>query len=457
MESTSTRSSVLKNRRFLLLWSAQAISQTAQNAVTITLVIEVGHLSSFSVQHSLIVLAFIVPAVLLGPIAGVFVDHAEKRFVLTSANFLRAVVVIGYALIKPDWPTGTILLFMYVLSIVFSTISQFFSQAEASTIPQLVGPDQLLVANSFFELTLIASQVIGFSMLGPLLIKLTSPTVLYLFVASLYLVCTALVWLLPPLPASIKEASSGGLRSELVTALREIREIVDFLISRGSVTAAIVDLSTVTAIFLMLGTLGVGLVASVLHLPSNDLAFLMASGGLGLVATLFLVSRIGDRYPRGTLIDVGLAGIGVGIVGMAVTNDLIGLLFGGMSPGSRSLLALPVIVALAVLIGAGSALVTVPAQTVLQEDTPVEMRGRVFASLFTVSSALSVLPVLLTGVLADILGLQWVMGMIGLLTLGLAGLGRLTSHGDADPARMKEARAQDADGQAGANLDEGPR
>ena len=273
------RPTVLRNRHFLLLWSAQAISQTAQNVIVIALLVEVGRLTASSVQHSLLVLSFIVPAALLGPLAGVLVDRVDKRSVLALTNFLRAGAVLAYTVIGPTWPIGRALAALYLLSALFSAISQFFAPAEASTIPLLVHGSQLAVANSLFELTLISSQVIGFSILGPVLIKLTTPHALFLVVSSLYLVCALLVALLPALPPGEREARPSGLSDELRRAWREMREIWSFIARERAVAMAIVDLALTTSIFLMLGTLGVGLVSKVMGLPSSDLAYLMASGG----------------------------------------------------------------------------------------------------------------------------------------------------------------------------------
>ena len=73
-------------------------------------------------------------------------------------------------------------------------------------------------------------------------------------------------------------------------------------------------------------------------------------------------------------------------------------------------------------IGIALALVIVSARVVLQERPPAEMRGRVIAAQLALANAAAVLPLLLGGSLADHLGIQPVMGLLGLLAVGAGAL-----------------------------------
>ncbi|MGC8874338.1 MAG: hypothetical protein ACP5SI_07830, partial [Chloroflexia bacterium] len=67
----------------------------------------------------------------------------------------------------------------------------------------------------------------------------------------------------------------------------------------------------------------------------------------------------------------------------------------------------------------------VPTHTVLLNNTPADAYGRVFANRQLVTNMASVLPILLTGATADLLGIPWVLGSIGCLTIGLGIFGAL--------------------------------
>ncbi len=87
----------------------------------------------------------------------------------------------------------------------------------------------------------------------------------------------------------------------------------------------------------------------------------------------------------------------------------------------------------AAVLGASSAAIVVPGYTLLQERAPAPMRARVYATLYTVSSAAALGPVLGAGVLSDLIGVGRVMLVIA-LTLLIVGAVSLHRAGRARPA-----------------------
>jgi MFS family permease len=75
----------------------------------------------------------------------------------------------------------------------------------------------------------------------------------------------------------------------------------------------------------------------------------------------------------------------------------------------------PAVMALALIAGFGFVAIMVPAQTFLQERAPVELRGRVFAVQLMLSNFASIVPLLLLGGLADVIGVDTTLLLIGLL------------------------------------------
>src|SRR5438309_1307657 len=118
--------SVWRNIPFVRLWVAQAISQTAQNAIWYGLLVLVENVSHSTTQLGITILSVIVPSILFGVPAGVYVDRWDKRKVLIVTNALRAVVVLGYLVF------GSTLALLYSVSFVFSVICQFFAPAETA-------------------------------------------------------------------------------------------------------------------------------------------------------------------------------------------------------------------------------------------------------------------------------------------------------------------------------------
>ena len=92
--------SIWQNREFLLLWLAQAISQTAQNAIWYGIVVLVQRQGHSSTLLSVAVLTLIIPSVIFGVLAGVYVDRWDKRAVLIGTNLLRG----GMTVVQNPWP-----------------------------------------------------------------------------------------------------------------------------------------------------------------------------------------------------------------------------------------------------------------------------------------------------------------------------------------------------------------
>src|SRR5207248_1615490 len=200
--------SIWRNREFLLLWLAQAISQTAQNAIWYGIVILVQQRSNSSTQLSVAVLTLIIPSVVFGVLAGVYVDRWDKRVVLIATNLLRGSIAFGYALFGL-WTLPITLLF--VVNFVFSTIGQFFAPAETAMIPTVVARPRLLQANSLFHLTFTASQLVGLVVLGPLLAKVGGTDGLFVSMAAAIVICGGLVW---PLPSTLGHHDPSVPRTE---------------------------------------------------------------------------------------------------------------------------------------------------------------------------------------------------------------------------------------------------
>ncbi|MGD9890274.1 MAG: MFS transporter, partial [Dehalococcoidia bacterium] len=144
--------SVLRNAGFLKLWMAQLVSQTAQNGLMYTLLVLITARTESGVIGSVLVLSFMLPAVLFSLFAGVLVDRWPKRIVLISTNLIRVGICVAYLFF--DQHVATLIL----LTLLFSSVSQFFGPAESSTIPMLVSRHQLISANGLFQLTLTGSQ-----------------------------------------------------------------------------------------------------------------------------------------------------------------------------------------------------------------------------------------------------------------------------------------------------------
>src|SRR5512133_3585124 len=122
--------SLIKNRNFLLLWIAQIFSQTAQQIINLALILQVEGLTGSSTAVSGIIISFTIPAILFAALAGVFVERNSKRTVLVITNVARGAMVVAYVLTDAKWGPGAVLPVFYVVTLLFSSVSQCFNPAE---------------------------------------------------------------------------------------------------------------------------------------------------------------------------------------------------------------------------------------------------------------------------------------------------------------------------------------
>lgn len=411
--------SIWRNREFLLLWLAQAISQTAQNAIWYGIVVLVQGQGHSSTLLSLAVLTLIIPSVIFGVVAGVYVDRWDKRMVLIGTNVIRGGIAFSYGLF--GLPLGLPLSLLFVINFLFSTVGQFFAPAETAMIPTVVGRPKLLQANSLFHLTFTASQLGGLVVLGPLLAKVIGVNGLFVSMAAAIVICGALVWPLPSsrgehdpkAPASGQEAIQG--------VWQDVRDIWHYVMRDRLVALAMLQWTIGAILGLVVATLVPGFAERLLHVRAEDAVFVMAPAGIGMVAGTALLNRWGERFEKHFLINVGLFTVATSLALTGGLAFVATVLTAGNTPliempglGQVSAVV-PPIMALALIAGFGFVSIMVPAQTFLQERAPVELRGRVFAVQLMLSNFASIVPLLLLGGLADLIGVDKTLLLIGVL------------------------------------------
>ena len=155
--------SVLRIRNFSLLVASGSLSQlgdrlTHMLLITVIAVSQPGKLMAYSTGS----LAFVIPSMLLAPIAGVLVDRWDKRKVLGFTHVIQSGLLVAAAFLMialksfaPFW----------VALFIFFALDVFNNTSVPSLMPQLVAKRKLLVANSvsltFSRVATVLGMVIG--------------------------------------------------------------------------------------------------------------------------------------------------------------------------------------------------------------------------------------------------------------------------------------------------------
>jgi MFS family permease len=416
---------LLKKKDFLRLWLAQLISMTILNASNYALLVLIEEVTGSTTLVGLAIICFSLPALLFGAPAGVFVDRVNKRRVLWVSNCLRAVATLGFVISLLT--NRHQLIPIYLLTFLISSIGQFFTPAEGSAIPRLINEDELMPALSLFNITFMLSQALGFILFAPIILSLIPPftlfgmfidpiDTLYFIIALLYAVCAILIALIPASHFNhLEKHNFEHITTQSLSAInnvwQEMHQAWSFIRRNKRLSLAVIQLSFAGTLLLVIGELATPIVTRLLLFAPNDMAFVFAPAGIGLILGSILMPHITKHIGKSHAILIGSISLAICTLLLPLVTLLAHkLLPHGWSPDPLSNPLLLLAVALIMFI-AGIALdfINIPAQTAIQEQTPDWIKGRVLAMQLTLYNAGSIPIILFIGAIADLFGMNNVL------------------------------------------------
>lgn len=447
-QSQGSFRAVLANLPFLRLWLAQAVSQTANSMVDFSLLLRVGEVVQYhqvaqaNTAVSFVILAFSLPSVVFGPIAGAVADRISRRKVMVIVNLVRAALVVLFLLVQPSWPVQIALPAYYLVAFLFGAAGQFFMPAQGASIPALVPRDQLTAANALFNLTFTATQLLGFAILGPLLSQALGVDTLFMVTMVAFVLSAGLTQWLPKMP--LPHRVSGAESTSAVRRIwNDVQEGLLYIKQDPILVKVIAYLTFATTIFMLVAALAPNFVATVVGLPPTDIGYIVAPAGLGVIAGVMLVPKMSRRFPRGPLVDWAVVIGGLSLLLLALSRAILTRI---VSPDPLpEMLEVVVSGALAAILGVCNALVLVPSQTILQERSHEHIRARVYATFFTITSVVSFVPIFFAAAAADVFGVVRVLSAVAILLM-LVGATSLIRERRARQQRLDRVRTRHRQG-----------
>ncbi len=391
-----TLRSVLQLPGFRKLWVAQFVSIFGDFLAlfgVISLITFRWH--GNVMQVTTVTIAYMLPLAFVGPLAGVFVDRWNVKRVMIASDLIRAVLALLLVFV-------TDVAQIAALFVVLSAVSAFFAPAQSVTVRTLVPVEKLLAANALMSQAFYTVRILSPALAGALVAWLsekacfTLDAVSFLFSAGMILTLT-----IPrKAPAPGGGRSLGGFFREFTSGNRFIFSHASLAFVISAMAAAMFVLSCFSPLisiyvrdFLSAGSFLFGVVSSMV--------------GVGLIAGTQMVNRLGRSRDRREIVLAGLLGLGFGVALLATFRSF------------------PAAAASTFAMGWAIAFVLVPAQTLMQQETPPAMMGRVSSSFMSVIAVAQILGLLLSGTLAHLLGVRPLFLACALLLALLAGAGYL--------------------------------
>jgi MFS family permease len=385
----------LRQRNFGLLWVAGLISLAGDWMLRIALPIYVYQLTGSALATSSMLIAGMLPDLLFGSIAGVFVDRWDRKRTMVVSNLLLALGLLPLLAVR----SVDQLWLIYLVAFYESTVAQFFGPAENALLPRLVGEEHLIAANSLNSLNNNLARLIG-PALGGLAAGLVGLAGVALLDAATFLIAAALIALIA---GDYRAASVGDTAVHFGGAWASVAR--DWLaglhiIRRDRTVLILFALIAITSLGEgVMGVLFVVFVNRVLGGGAQEIGWLMSAQAVGGLAGGVLVGWIGGRLAPTRLLGGGA--LMFGLIDLAIFN------YPAFFPGFT------IAVILFVAVGVPGVIMSTGLNTLLQSAVADEFRGRVFGTYGMTSALLALTGTTLAGLLGERLGVVNMLNIQG--------------------------------------------
>lgn len=348
-----------RDARFSAFWLAGTISVFGDRLHQIALGVMVLAITGSAMQTGFVFLAATLPNLLLGPVAGTFVDRWDQKRVMIVSDLLRAGLVLALPfVVEIDvW-------LVYPLVFLVTTVSLFFRPARTAILPRIVRREDLMPANGAIWTGETLADIAGYPLAGVFVAFLGENLALAFWVDSFTYVISAVLLAGLVIPPAVREvgAQTAGAVAAFIEELREGWHFLrgDLALFQNTLVSVLAQLSVGATLSLMVVYAERTLSGDIIPYPESY-AVIEAAIGVGNLAGGFVVGAIGARLRKGSLVITGFAVMGLATIVLGLT--------------SNELLA----VGAAVLIGIFNLVYVIPSQTLFAERTPEGMMGRVVA------------------------------------------------------------------------------
>jgi MFS family permease len=422
------RGTLLGEPLYRNFWLSRLLSQTAQGAILYALLILVTDKTDASIYTSMFVICAILPALVFGLPAGVSVDAIPRAPFLVVLNFLRVLFIL--ALVGADLSMVGI----FAAALGLWTIHQFYAPAESALMASLVHRADYIRAQSLSNLALSIAQMLGLVVIAPVMLRFAGASSLFALCGVLWIAAAVLIGLLPSWRLGLDPVrrATGSLRENLLNGWRLVRN--DPAIYEVFVDDMLVGIGGSALVVLMPLYL-----KGVLNTGAENTVFVFAPAALGLLMGLRLAPILGKLIGGRRTATMALMLFAVtiatfGYIEHALTffDKTLNLPVAELA-NQLSLAPLTMMVMLlSIPAGLATSIGSVSARSVMLARAPAEMRGQVIATQSLFQNVGALIPTLLAGIAADIIGVQRVA--VGLAVLIMCGaIAALTIYRPAQP------------------------
>jgi MFS family permease len=389
------------------LWYAQIVSNFGD---FLALFAVIGYLT-FSAhanpqQITGVQIAYQLPIAVLGILAGVFVDRWPLKPTMIASDLSRAGLCLLLLLAHNIWG-------FYAVLAAISVVSSFFGPAQGVAIRSAVPLHGLRAANALMQQVLFLARIAG-PAVAALLVSTFGATSCYWadaasFVASACLIAS--VALSRPAEAMatavLEPADKAGEAKGIAKVWADMKQGVSFIVHHAGLLFVILALASGMFVIGCFGPLIAVYVRDTLHASTKVFGAASAMIGLGILIGINTLNAFGKGAKNTVLVYSGLGGIAAGLLVLTLLGFVWSTIVGNL------------------IVGFSVAGIIIPAQTMIQQETPPALMGRVGSTVMSTVFTGQILGLVASGLLAQYLGVRQVFAICAGMLVVLIVIGRL--------------------------------
>jgi MFS transporter, DHA3 family, macrolide efflux protein len=388
---------VLRIQTMRRLWYAQIVSNFGDFLALFAVIgVLTFRLHATAQQVTGVQISYQVPIAVLGILAGVFVDRWPLKRTLVSSDVIRGFLVLGLLVSTATWH-------FYLILAAISVVSSFFGPAQGVVIREAVPLNGLRSSNALMQQVMFIMRIIGPAAAG-MLVASFGPNACYLLDAASFFASACFISSLVIKPSpEVHHHTVEEDRGAVARIWQDMKAGLSFIWHHAALLFVILALAAGMFIMGCFGPLIAVYVRDSIHAGNTIYGWASAMIGVGILIGINLLNTFGTKIRNTVLVYTGLLGIVAGLILLASITRVWSTLLGDF------------------IIGFAVAGIIIPAQTLMQQETPPALMGRVGSTMMSVIFSAQILGLLLSGALAQFTGVRTVFaicaGMLVVLTL----------------------------------------
>lgn len=387
---------VLSVRSVRRLWIAQIVSVFGDFlALFAVFAIVTFQLHGTPTQVAMILASFLLPLAVISPLAGVFVDKWNVKWTMIASDTIRGLLVLTLVFERD-------LYVIYAVFFLLATVSAFFIPAQSVAVRTLAPANGLMSVNALMTQAVQGAQIITPSIAG-LLVDGLGANSCFIFDSLSFFFSAAMV-----LSLSIhREAAPASTAARSV--LQSLGQGFRFVFTNTAISFVMISMTSGMFAVRCFGALLSVYVRDILVSNAKLYGVLNSLIGIGMIVGSQCIHRFARKTSHQHVVIYGLIGMGVAV--------LITALFGTVATTAIGMLGL----------GFFAAFIMITSQTLIQQETPGPMLGRVISSLMSMMAISQALAMFVAGPVAQRAGIRnlYFGSAAMLMTIGLFGYSRL--------------------------------